>query len=202
MEIERGTSALQPPYDRPIVGEDWKKLFKVASASMAAAFAFMSIIFVLAYNNILKLYPSDMYAAELGTYMDRVQYAIRYQTLLILWLIINVHLVMYVRLTKKAVNPLTASTEHHCQAVKAVLTNSCEQILISLFAQLMVISYASPMTVLTMIPAINVVQFIGRVAFYFGYPIYRSFGMMLTLLPNTIMIFYGLFKFGDFINLY
>lgn len=126
----------------------------------------------------------------------------RYQTLLYLWLVFNVNAVIYVRLSRKAINPLVDSTEKHAQMIKNILTNSFEQIITSSFLQLAFASFADPVLVMKIIPAVNVVQFIGRIAFFFGYPYYRTFGVSLTMSPNLLMLCYNLYRFGAYLNFY
>ena len=119
-----------------------------------------------------------------------------------MWLVFNIHAVIYVRITRKALNPLVDSTEKHAQSMKNILTNSLEQVLISSFLQLIFASFADSTLCLQLIPLVNVVQFMGRIAFFFGYPLFRTLGVSLTLLPNTLMVGYNVYKFAAYLNLY
>lgn len=195
-------SALSAPYDKPIVGEDLAKYTKLASIATVSAILFLVGVYMLIQQDYLKLHPKNISPETFKGYASKAEYALRYQVLLITWLVINVLLVIYVRLTRKAINPLTEATEHAALGAKYILTNSFEQIFISLFAQLIFISFADNTTVLKFIPAINIVQFIGRVSFFAGYPIYRAFGFDLTVFPNIVLVLYNLYRFGNFVNLY
>ena len=118
------------------------------------------------------------------------------------WLVFNIQAVIYARITKKAFNPLVDSTEKHVQQYKNILTNSFEQIVISSFLQLAFVSFADHSYTWKLIPAINIVQFVGRIAFFLGYPYYRTFGMSLTTTPNIVLAIYNMYKLGAYLSLY
>lgn len=148
------------------------------------------------------MYPSTIKEGALKGFNARAEFALRYQTLLYAWLVFNIMAVIYVRVTKKALNPLVDSTEKHAQEMKNILTNSYEQIVVSSIAQLIFVSFAGETYTMKLIPAINFVQFIGRMTFFAGYPYYRTFGMMCTLFPNVALICYNLFKLGSYLGVY
>lgn len=153
-------------------------------------------------NDTIRLYPNSIRVESLKGFNSRAEYALRYQTLLFAWLVFNWNSVVYVRLTKKALNPLIDSTEKHVQSQKNILANSFEQIVLSVFLQLAFASFADPAFVMKIIPAINIAQFIGRIAFFLGYPWYRTFGVTMTMLPNLFLVSYNLFKLGSYLSLY
>lgn len=203
MIMERSTvTVTNVSYQRPIRGQELKKLMRVAFAAGLAASLLLIVSFLLCHHDKLKLYPSDVNPELLKDFASKVEFTLKYQVLLVLWLVINVHIVIYHRLSRGALNPLTECTEHLAQASKLILTNSCEQILISFFTQLIFVAHADGACVLKVIPWFNLIQFIGRIAFFAGYPLYRTFGISLSLWTNTIMTFYNIYKFGGFLNLY
>lgn len=178
------------------------KLKKIATFAYILSLAFLSVVYYVVMNDIVRLYPSSIRVESLKGFNSRAEYALRYQSLLFAWLVFNVHSVIYVRLTKKALNPLVESTEKHAQAQKNILTNSFEQIVLSAFLQLAFASFADPAFAMKIIPAINIVQFLGRIAFFLGYPLYRTFGVSLTMSPNLFLTGYNLYKLGSYLNFY
>jgi len=156
----------------------------------------------LVTHDKIQLYPNTIKLESLKGFNSRAEFALRYQTLLYAWLIFNIHYVIYQRFTKKALNPLVDSTEKHVQMSKNILTNSFEQIVLSSFLQLTFVSFAEHIHTLKLIPLINIVQFLGRIAFFAGYPFYRTFGHSLTLTPNLILMSYNMYRLGSYLNLY
>lgn len=77
-----------------------------------------------------------------------------------------------------------------------------EQVFLSAMLQLAFASFAEPALIKNLIPAVNVVQFVGRIAFFFGYPYYRTLGYVLTSFPNTLLLGYNVFKFGSYLGFY
>lgn len=187
---------------RPLRGSELAKLTRIATFAGFASILIQAGVVYLVMNDIVKLYPDSIKLESLKGFSSRAEFALRYQSLLFGWLIFNIHAVMYTRLTTKALNPLVESTEKHAQKQKNILTNSFEQILISSLLQLIFVSFAGHIYTLKLIPAINIIQFIGRIAFFVGYPLYRTFGFSLTLLPNTLLVGYNLYKLGSYMSFY
>lgn len=173
-------------------------------AMLAFMFSWMIIggVIYFSLNDTLKLYPNTIRLESLKGFNSRAEYSFRYQTLLYLWLVINTFIVIYTRITKKALNPLVDTTEKHAQMHKNILTNSFEQIVVSSFLQLAFASFADAGLVMKLIPAVNIVQFFGRVAFFFGYPMYRTLGFSLSMTPNLLMLGFNLYRFGAYLNVY
>lgn len=193
----RSTAAPRPPKASEVA-----RLLKIAVFAFFLSITIIGGVIYFIHNDTLRLYPKNYDAKSLPGSNSRFEYCIRYQTLLFLWLVFNVNSVIYARLTKKALNPLVDSTEKHAQMQKNILTNSFEQIILSAFLQLAFASFADSETVLKYIPAVNVVQFVGRIAFFFGYPMYRTLGISLTMLPNLMMLCFNVYRFGIFLGFY
>lgn len=183
-------------------GSELATLIRVAQVAFLFSLTIIGGVIYFAHHDILRLYPKNFDVKSLTGFNSRFEYSLRYQTPLFLWLVFSVLSVIYVRLTKKALNPLVDSTEKHAQMHKNILTNSFEQLVISVFLQLAFTSFADPETVLKYIPAVNFVQFAGRIAFYLGYPKYRTLGMTLTLMPNLLLLSFNIYRFGSFLGLY
>lgn len=167
----------------------------------------MAIIFMLGcaglvHYDILKLHPKSTVADNLAGFSIRLEYTVRYQTLLIFWLLFNTLITIAARFKTMALDPLDEKSECKVQAFKNVLTNSFESIVVSVFSQLIFISYAEPHIILKYIPFMNVIQFIGRVAFFAGYPNKRAFGFQCTILPNIVMSLFNVYYLGRFLEFY
>lgn len=189
-------------YNRPMTNEDVKRLYKIGSVLASSAVIFVLGFALLVHNDLVVLYPKNTQPETLKGFAARLEYTLRYQCLLVFWLLFNVFAVIYGRLSTTALNPLDERTEKRVQLLKNILQNSFESIIITVFAQLTFISFAEPATVLKFIPFINIVQFIGRVAFFVGYPLKRSFGFFCTLLINVPLVCYNLYKFCSFLGFY
>lgn len=174
-----------------------KRLFLVALATISF------IVFgLLVYNNFINLHPKQVGPEVLRSFAARLEYTLRYQSLLVSWLMFCVLFTIYGRLTSKALNPLDERTEEQVQIYKNILQNSLETIVISVFSQFAFISFAEPATILKVIPFINVTLLISRIFYFLGYPTYRAFGYFFTLLANNMLVFYNLFKMGAFFGIY
>lgn len=182
--------------------EESKRIMKTAIVLVVSALIFMVGLALLQGYDVLKLHPAHTTPESLKGFAARVEYALRYQTLLVFWLLFNIYATIYGRITTKALNPLEERTEQRVQLFKNILTNSFESVAVSVFSQLIFVSFAEPSRILHVIPYVNIVQFIGRVAFFAGYPYKRAFGFQCTILPNTILAIYNLYKFGSFIGIY
>lgn len=187
---------------KPLRANEMAKLIKVATSALLFSWLIMGTIIYYCLNDTLKLYPKTIKLDSLKGFNSRAEFSLRHQTLLYLWLVFNVQAVIYVRLTRRAINPLVDSTEKLAHQSKNILTNSFEQILLSSFLQLTFVSFADPSLVMKLIPAVNLVQFFGRIAFFFGYPLYRTFGVSLTMTPNLLMMGYNLYSFGSYLGYY
>lgn len=177
-------------------------LLKIGALLGSCGLLFMAGFYLLVYHNVVMLYPRGLTEDKLTGFASKAEYALRYQTLLMFWLIFNVISTMYGRAATRAVNPLVERTECRVQMFKNILTNSFEQIFISVISQLTFVSFAENTVVFKYIPLVNVLQFIGRITFFAGYPDKRSFGFVCTMIPNVIMLSYNLYKFGSFVGFY
>ncbi|KAG9508692.1 Vesicular acetylcholine transporter [Fragariocoptes setiger] len=174
-----------------------KKIYKVATIGFVASMVFLWGILYLVHNDFVQFHPKSLKVEALKGFASKIEYAVRYQVLLMVWLFFNVHYVIYSRVTSGAINPIDSSTEARAQLSKNILTNSIEQIFIAICNQLAFVSFADPTTILKFIPIFNILLLIGRITFFAGYPKYRTFGMTITLQINTIMTVYNLYRFGS-----
>lgn len=188
--------------NKPMTAEDNRKIIRNGVILSICSMIFMSLLFLMVYHDTIRLYPKSMKEETLKGFAARVEYTLRYQTLLLFWLVFFVFATIYVRLTTVSLNPLDDKTEYKVMSMKNILTNSMESIVISVFAQLIFVTYAQPLVILKYIPLLNLYLFIGRLTFLIGYPLKRAFGYLLTIIPNMILMVVNLYYFGSFVELY
>lgn len=189
-------------YNRPLSIEEEKKVFKVGAVLATSSLIFMIGFALLVHYDIVRLHPSNTTAETIHGYAGRVEFTLRYQTLLVFWLVFNTLATIYGRITTKAFNPLEEKSEQRVQLFKNVLTNSFESVITSVFSQLIFVSFATPPTILKVIPLVNIIQFVGRVTFFAGYPLKRAFGFCTTFVPTIWLTAYNVYKFGSFLGAY
>ena len=187
---------------RALDDDEIRKIMRNGTILAVSAILFMGVMTLLVHTEAIRLYPSNMSVEMVKGYAGRVEFTLRYQTLLVFWLSYMILHTIHGRMTKKALNPLIEATEQHVQMRKNILTNSLESIVISVFSQLIFVSFATPESILKVIPLINIIQFVGRIGFLLGYPLLRSFGFTCTLIPNLYLTVHNLFHFGSFVGLY
>lgn len=110
----------------------------------------------------------------------------------------------FCRIWSGAIDP-TSGHEDNVYVGNKILTNSLEQSVISIVAQLTFLAVASPsgQLVSRLIPLINVYYAIGRLAFFFGYPRRRLFGMVTGLSPvGTLIGATWIIAFGKLFGIY
>lgn len=177
--------------------EDRAIFRKAGFLSVCAILLVMSLGLLVHYDKV-QLHPSNTTPEMLKGFSARIEYSLRFQTLYVTWLMFNVFATIHGRMRNMALNPLVESTEAPMLGLKNILTNSFEQFIISAFSQLILVSFAMPETVLRVIPLVNILQLIGRITFFIGYPKLRSFGMVCTLIPNAVMVGYNLYRLVGF----
>lgn len=119
------------------------------------------------------------------TYATKLEFTVKYWLLPLIWFKLNIYLVILKRVPSKAVNPLDGH-ERIVEGVKNILTNTVEQMIASLVMQSILISFLTPDEVVNFVPLINVLFFVGRITFWLGYPLFRTFGFMTTSIPTSI----------------
>lgn len=184
-------------------GNELLRIRKFMILAFIASYSLIGAVLYFSLNDTLRLYPKSITKPDaLKGFNARFEYSVRYQTLQVSWLVFMVFSVIFVRFTKRALNPLVPGTEAVAQGQKNILTNSIEQTLISVLLQFAFASFAEPSLVMKIIPAVNFLALFGRIAFFFGYPMYRTFGMNLTITPNLMLAVYNMYKFGSFLDFY
>ena len=112
----------------------------------------------------------------------------------ITWIMLSTWIVIRQRMAGPAIDPMNGY-ESTTEMSKNNLTNSVEQFLMSAVSQLILIIHLDSNSVLNIIPTMNLLFILGRIAFWLGYPKYRSIGFMLTNYPTIVAVVYNLYKF-------
>ena len=114
-----------------------------------------------------------------------------------LTIILGVFLVMFKRITTKAINPiLNVNENEYMKIFKQYLQNTLEQAVIFVFAQLGLISVLAP-GYIKLIPLFAILFFTGRIIFLAGYlyhPILRAPGFGLTFYPSVLVVLFVLYS--------
>lgn len=140
---------------------------------------------------VLKIKNVDL--KRLESFSDKMQFTAKYWSLPLFWLLTRWQAVVFKRVTSRAVDPLSGN-EHIVEEANKILDNSMEQFLLSVTSQITLLAYLTPAQTVTLIPLINVWHLVGRIAFWMGYPKYRTFGVMSTLSPTVISIGYCIYQ--------
>ena len=126
--------------------------------------------------------------------MSKLQFTARYWIMGLAWLYFYIHIVLGKRIRTGAINPLSGQ-DHLVQEPKNIFTNSLEQFVMFIVAQLCAITYATPVQVINLIPLLNAFHMLGRILFWVGYPKYRGLGFNMTLAPTSILFYYSGYQF-------
>lgn len=167
--------------------QEYEPHFKTAYYLIGAAVGVMLVSFLLVCYDVVSFAPAVGTRNFSQNFGDKLQFTLKYQTLLVAWMVFNVMATIFVRIKNMAVNPLDDEPEKIVIPMRMILTNSLESIFISSLSQMIYITFVSTESVLKYIPLVNLLQFIGRIAFMYGYPMKRAFGYWLTLWPNLIL---------------
>jgi len=147
---------------------------------------FLIIVFLLLYFEVIN--PRFGYSIEdVDNLPLKLQFTLKFLILPVSWLALNVLLVILTRIRTEAIDPLT-NNEHLTLKLNKILTNSCEQALILIISQLILVDYLTPTMVLQFIPSINILFIVGRFLFLFGYPRYRGVGFLMSYAVSFLMI--------------
>ena len=163
-------------------------------ASVLSSVFILVLALVFFDDQYLSLNIGATSAFQIASYWHKLEFVLCYQTLGIAWILFNMFYVISKRINSPTIIPTEEDTSELLVA-KNIMQNSIEQFLMSAFAQIISISFIDKVILLKVIPLINILFVIGRVAFWLGYPKYRTFGFMCSAIPNTLLINYNLIKF-------
>lgn len=171
--------------------------FHAKIIAFIAGVSSVSLVSVLLYytlnGKITILQASKVWSP--ASFASKLEFTARYWILPVFWITFNILTVISRRIIHpSALNPL-ASGEMYTRREQNILRNSLEQIVISIISQVIMLTYLEGEQVSRLIPMINVLFFVGRITFWIGYPLYRTFGFVLTFLPSFLMVFFSLYRF-------
>lgn len=167
----------------------------VARPLLSIGILFVSIFTYLVINNTIDFGKYNKTSAkDLSDFPSKVKYVLQHLTLGITWILLSMYFVIFKRAISPAMDPMSGY-EKVTEAAKNNLTNSCEQFLMTAVSQLILITHLDAITILQVIPALNLLFIFGRITFWLGYPKYRAFGFMVTNLPIVFTIIYNLYSF-------
>lgn len=151
---------------------------------------------ILAYRGNLAIF-SPREPVVLDSFSSKLEFTSRYWIIGLLWLFININLLFMKRFGSKAISPLSGD-EHLVEPLVKIFTNSVEQLFMSIISQVTVIGFLEPEKVVSMIPLVNVLYFIGRFLFFMGYPKKRGFGLCFSMVPVTLAVYLAVYHFAAF----
>lgn len=155
----------------------------------------VAVTFNLAWNGKFKvLQIKSVDPKDLHSFESKLQFTAKYWILPLVWLITRWQAVVHKRIMSRAIDPLSGN-EYIVEEANKILNNSLEQFILSLFSQIILLAYITPEQTMTLIPLINGWHLVGRIAFWLGYPMYRTFGVMSTMTPTVISITFCLYRF-------
>ena len=136
--------------DPKMTKEESKQVMKRASLMILASY-FMVILFAwLTFAGHINL-SGKTKASQLTTYYQRLEFAIKYQTPAVGWLLFCCLYVIHKRVPTKAVNPL-AGFENVTFEANKILANSFEQFSLMFLSEIVSLSFVSEQTILKLIP--------------------------------------------------
>lgn len=165
-----------------------------------ASFTFIGLLSWIILSGTVNL-AGSVNADKLNGYGLKAEFTFRYLILGAAFLVFNVQAVISKRVGTAALDPLNGR-EDLTLANRNILQNSLEQFVITVVSQLSLISYLPGVQVVRVIPLLNFLFFFGRIAFFVGYPRYRTFGFITTWVPTIAANSYSLYKFGSHLGIY
>jgi hypothetical protein len=113
--------------------------------------------------------------------------------------LIMIHWIVAKRVSSDAADPMSGN-ERLVERRVRIQVNTFEQSILSLLAQLALLPHLSLLQLRDVLPIMNALFLFGRLLFLIGYPIHRSSGFALGLVPTSAAILYSthrsLYQFG------
>lgn len=156
-----------------------------------------SMVFVIkamlmAYNNELNILSSagiKVNAGQLQTFSDKLEFTVKYWTPGLVWLYFYIHVVIVRRFMTGALIPNT-TIEYLVANQRSILTQSIEQFLFAVVTQMAALPYLTGGQIVNIIPLANLLFFVGRLFFWIGYPKFRTLGVVTTMAPFSVMLWF------------
>lgn len=132
----------------------------------------------------------------LNTVEQRFIFTLRCQIFPVLMLFAGIAAVGNDRFLSSAINPLAGAESEGTRVHLRYLSNTLEQFVLFLISNLILSTFLDTNSI-KLIPILATLFVIGRIAFWIGYlknPLYRAFGMGVTLYPTAVMLFYDAYR--------
>lgn len=162
--------------------------FIACFGGMAAVIKLM----LMAYNdelNILSLAGVKVDSSQMKTFSDKFEFTVKYWTPGLVWLYFYIHIVIFRRFATGALIPNT-QIEYLVANQRSILTQSIEQFLFAVVTQMAILPYLTSSQVINVIPVANLLFFVGRLFFWLGYPKFRTLGVVTTMAPFSVMLWF------------
>jgi len=185
------SKAPSPPRD-PI--QELRRRTRLESIATIVFIAVLSFIFL--DDRYLRLnIGGNSSGVQVSSYWHKLELVLCYQSLAVFWLLFNLFYVISRRCKSGLLDPLAANNDARVVEANHIFHNSIEQFLLSVFAQIISISFIDKSILIKLIPLINILFIVGRISFFYGYPNRRTFGFLCSAIPTTLLIHYNLIKF-------
>jgi hypothetical protein len=144
---------------------------------------------------IAFLYQVQQPYFQATTMGDRFFFALKFIFVAMSTLLVGIASVANIRFTTPAIDPLNGKSNPQLEVYLHYLSNTLEQFVFFTITLLTLSLYLNPMTI-RIIPALTATFMLGRFCFLVGYlknPLYRSFGMTMTLHPIMLTFTFTFF---------
>ncbi|GET38337.1 MAPEG family protein [Microseira wollei] len=163
---------------------------KTVGWQIVAAVVFCTTFVLIAYFIIPVSLPL------LDTAEQRLIFALRCQIFPLLMLFAGIATIGNSRFLSPAINPLANAESEQMRVHLRYLSNTLEQFVLFFVATLVLSTFLDAASI-KLIPILAILFVLGRIAFWIGYlknPLYRGFGMGVTLYPTAVMLFYDAYR--------
>jgi len=150
---------------------------------------------LLAKEGYLPRFTLRTDSADIVTFSDRVFFTFEWFVLIAVWLAFSVAWVIRCNCKSTGGCDPTVQRSELSQEAQRLLTNSIEQAVLTIVAQLALVPFITGEETIRLIPLINLAWFIGRIAFFYGYPQRRGIGFGLSYFASLAIIAYSFVLF-------
>jgi uncharacterized membrane protein YecN with MAPEG domain len=156
--------------------------------------AIAALVFAVGFVGILYFWVL-LPLPNLETLEERLIFTLRCQIFPALMLFAGIATVGNYRFLSPAINPLAGAESEAMKVHLRYLSNTLEQVVLFMIVNVIFSTFLNAQTI-KIIPILAILFVVARLAFWFGYlqsPMYRAFGMALTLYPTAILLFYDIY---------
>ncbi|KAI2802439.1 hypothetical protein BLOT_009890 [Blomia tropicalis] len=143
---------------------------------------------ILSFNN-----NNNESMIHLETSFKRMEYTLKHITIQLLWIILSMYWVIGHRLGTPALDP-SNQREDLVWMPKNILTNTIEHGLVFIISQLIMVIDLDSVQCCRMIPTLNYIYLIGRIAYLIGYPSKRSFGFTICNFTIILTVMFNMYQ--------